>query len=172
MKRQTLPIILLSLWIALFAGCAEKGPTVYYVHPAMDREMERHMGALGEALDDFEVDLPQPARNRVGNKEKEDLVTMIITTVHPGGTKVTGNLLAPLVIDTETRRGIQLTQEDSKYSVRQEINYFKFGLAVKSDSADNGVSEGGNSAADDQVGEIASAQEIDPAETTEPVGVS
>ena len=51
----------------------------------------------------------------MGNKEVDDLVTLIITTVHPGGTQVTGNLLAPLVLDSESRRGAQLTQDDAKY---------------------------------------------------------
>mgnify|MGYP000435188672 CR=1 FL=1 len=38
-----------------------------------------------------------------------NLVTLIITTIHPGGVLVTGNLMAPLVLDSETRRGAQLT---------------------------------------------------------------
>ncbi|MBU8870701.1 MAG: flagellar assembly protein FliW [Gemmatimonadales bacterium] len=100
-------------------------------------------------LDEFEVKLPQSARIRMRNQKDEDIAILIITTVHPGGTMVTGNLLAPLVIDTETRRGVQFTQEDGKYSLRQEINYLKFGLAVKSDSADNTDSEGLASSSED-----------------------
>ena len=111
--------------------------------------------------DEYEIDLTQSARNRLGNKQEDDLATLIITTVHPGGTQVTGNLLAPLVIDTETRRGLQFTQDDTKHSVRQEINYLKFGLAVNSDSDDNG-----------STGEDVTASENNTAETTEPAGVS
>ena len=122
--------------------------------------------------EEYEIGLTQESRNQLENKKEEDLVVLIITTVHPGGVQVTGNLLAPLVMDTETRRGLQLTQDDSKFSVRQEINYLKFGLAVNSDSADNGSSGSVDSSKEDLVGEEPAAAEIEPAETTEPVGVS
>lgn len=87
--------------------------------------------------DDYEFPLGKPTRERLGNRRDEDLATLIITTIHPGGDKVTGNLLAPLIVDTETRRGAQLTLDDGTYSLRQEINYFKFGLAVSSETAEN-----------------------------------
>ena len=63
---------------------------------------------------------------------------MVITTVHPGGVLVTGNLMAPLVIDTETRRGLQLTLDDQRWSLRQEIDYCKFELAVSGQTPENG----------------------------------
>lgn len=88
--------------------------------------------------DDYEFPLGLPTRERMGNKAPEDLATLIITTIHAGGDKVTGNLMAPLVIDTESRRGVQLTLDDVSYSIRQEINYFKFGLAVNSETAEDG----------------------------------
>ena len=50
---------------------------------------------------------------------------------------VTGNLRAPLVLDTATRRGAQLALDDDALSTRQEIDYFKFGLAVAEESAEN-----------------------------------
>lgn len=88
-------------------------------------------------LDEYEFPLSRSTRERLGNSSPDDLATLIITTIHPGGDKVTGNLLAPLVIDSETRRGAQLTLDDSAYSIRQEINYFKFGLAVSSETTEN-----------------------------------
>ena len=87
--------------------------------------------------DDYDFDLPASARKTIESGSDENLTTLIITTVHPGGTKVTGNLLAPLVIDVESRKGVQLTLDDEKYGIRQEINYFKFGLAVQTEASDN-----------------------------------
>ncbi len=40
-------------------GCAEKENVTYYLHPSVDMEMERHMAAAKEALDDFEIELAQ-----------------------------------------------------------------------------------------------------------------
>ena len=86
--------------------------------------------------DQYEFPLGKPTRERLGNRDPENIVTMVITTIHAGGDKVTGNLMAPLVIDSETRRGTQLTLDSSEYGVQQEINYFKFGLAVNSETAE------------------------------------
>ncbi len=89
--------------------------------------------------DDYEVKVAPPVQARLRSARVEDLTTLIITTIHPGGELVTGNLLAPLVVDTETRRGAQLTLEDGRFQMRQEINYVKFGLAVQTESSDNGA---------------------------------
>jgi membrane-bound lytic murein transglycosylase D len=53
--------VLLIIGIAFFAGCAEKAPSTYYVHLTPDREMEQHLGAAGEALKDFEVEMAEEA---------------------------------------------------------------------------------------------------------------
>lgn len=87
-------------------------------------------------LEDYQFDLSAGARDRIRNADPEDLAVLIITTVHPGGAQVTGNMLAPLVVDTGTRRGMQMTL-DGAYSLRQEIDYFKFGLAVAEKAAEN-----------------------------------
>ena len=90
--------------------------------------------------DEYNVNVGAAIKAALGTTDDEDLATLIITTVHPGGAKITGNLLAPLIIDTETRAGRQLTIDDAKFSMRQEINYFKFGLAVKTEASDNDAS--------------------------------
>ncbi len=113
--------------------------------------------------DDYAVSVPAAVRSRLRTAGDADLTTLIITTVHPGGEKLTGNLLAPLVVDTETRRGAQLTVDDGRYEMRQEINYVKFGLAVQSDSSDNGGAEAAEPALSGACAE--------GAETPEPAGV-
>jgi flagellar assembly factor FliW len=87
--------------------------------------------------DDYAVDVPDAVRRRLDTRATEDLTTLIITTIHEGGEQVTGNLVAPLVLDSESRRGAQLVLDGDHYSLRQDINYLKFGLAVTSESSDN-----------------------------------
>ena len=113
--------------------------------------------------DDYGVRVPDGVRENLRTAADDDLTTLIITTVHAGGEKVTGNLLAPLVVDTETRRGAQLTLDDGRFAMRQEINYVKFGLAVQSESSDNEAAEAGAPA---RTGACAGA-----AEAPEPAGV-
>ncbi len=90
-------------------------------------------------LEDYQFDLNKDCRTRIGNSCEEEIAVMIITTVHAGGEKVTGNMVAPLVFDMVTRKGLQLTL-DGDFSMRQEINYFKFGLAVNVGTVENEAS--------------------------------
>jgi flagellar assembly factor FliW len=100
--------------------------------------------------DDYDLVLPKAAQEVLKGKEGQWMAILIITTVHSGGTKITGNLLAPLVINVDTRQGMQLVQADPELSVQQEMNYFKFGLAVdgKSSENDNNTGVGRNSKQD------------------------
>ena len=93
-------------------------------------------------------------RLKDGNPDP-DLVTLIITTIHQGGEKVTGNLRAPLVLDASTRRGAQLALDDERLSTRQEIDYFKFGLAVAGESTENE-----DQATDEVATETSSSEEL------------
>jgi flagellar assembly factor FliW len=123
--------------------------------------------------DEYDYKMPAAARSTLGTTSQENLTTLIITTVHPGGAKVTGNLLAPLVLDVDTRRGIQLTLDSDEFSIRQEINYFKFGLAVQGEASDNEAPEiqEQDSAGNDQGESAGSAHTQAEAENSEPVGV-
>lgn len=95
--------------------------------------------------------MPTPAmRTTLGTRQDDDLVALVITTVHPGGTRITANLRAPLVIDTETRLGVQMALDDVRYAVRHEIDYFKFGLAVAAEASENAESEGRGTAGQEQ----------------------
>lgn len=97
--------------------------------------------------DEYEFSVPAATRKQLENHSETDLTTLIITTIHPGGVLVTGNLMAPLVVDTESRHGAQLTLDDACWSLRQEIDYTKFELAVNGDTSENGREEARESAA-------------------------
>ena len=124
--------------------------------------------------DEYEFNVPKGARQTMENSNEEDLTVLIITTVHAGGSQVTGNLLAPLVIDAVTRKGVQLALDDAKYSIRQEINYFKFGLAVQNEVPDNEAPQEGSG--EESVQQDGAAQDEEPnvqagAEAPDTVGV-
>jgi flagellar assembly factor FliW len=109
--------------------------------------------------DDYAVDVPASLAEHLGGGSAEDLVTLIITTVHPGGERVTGNLLAPMVIDSVSRHGAQVVQESDEYGIRQEIDYLKFGLAVNSGAVDNGHATEGSTGREPAVEETPETQE-------------
>lgn len=91
--------------------------------------------------EEFEVTTTTMARRQIACEGAPDLVTLIIANIHAGGEKITGNLRAPLVFDTVTRRGAQLALEDDRLPTRQEIDYLKFALALASETVENATSE-------------------------------
>ena len=93
--------------------------------------------------DGYEVILPQDVSGELGGGQAEDYVVLIITTVHPGGERITGNLAAPLVVHGGTRRGVQLALEEPSLSMHEEIDYLKFGLAVGREGAENEAGQPG-----------------------------
>ena len=94
--------------------------------------------APGYFAEQYDPGLPGTVLADLGTPRPEDLAVLIITTVHEGGQKITGNLLSPLVIGVDSRFGCQWTSPDSSWPLQQEINYLKFGLAVGGDSSENG----------------------------------
>jgi flagellar assembly factor FliW len=74
----------------------------------------------------YSFDLDDQAETKLGTPAVEDLVVMIVTTVHEGGGKVTGNLAAPIVVNTRNWNGLQCILDDRKYSLHQEIDYVRF----------------------------------------------
>jgi len=88
-------------------------------------------------LTDYTIRVPAQVKQLLETDNETTLAALVITTIHPGGTSITGNLLAPLVLDVESRKGVQVPLEDANLSMRQEIDYFKFGLAVKAFAAEN-----------------------------------
>ena len=109
--------------------------------------------------EEFEVEASNTVQRRFVRDGDPELVSLIIATVHPGGEKVTGNLRAPLVMDIASRTGVQLALEDDRLSTRQEIDYFKFGLAVAGQAQENEALEA-----------AATAEPRDAVEAAESVG--
>ena len=106
--------------------------------------------------EEFEIKATTSLQRRLSADGEPDLVTMIIATVHAGGELITGNLRAPLVLDAVTRRGAQLALDDERLSTRQEIDYFKFGLAVAGDTSENEELETEEAAAEEPAESVAS----------------
>lgn len=101
--------------------------------------------------EEYEVKATATASRRLSPQGEPDLVVLVIATIHPGGEVITGNLRAPLVLDTVTRRGAQIALDDDSLSTRQEIDYLKFGLAVGGESAENAPDGAASDAQRDEV---------------------
>ncbi len=84
----------------------------------------------GYYAEDYDVTLDAESEGVLACGESDDLVVMIISTITAGGSSITGNLSAPLVVNLRNRRGVQAILADGDYPLRQEIDHARFGAAV------------------------------------------
>ena len=74
-----------------------------------------------QIFDEYAPQLPPYAVSSLNLTRPEDFVTLCVVVVSPGAEEMTMNLLAPVVINLQTRTGRQVTLETGGYSVRTPI---------------------------------------------------
>ena len=57
----------------------------------------------------------------LGNPADADLLFLLVMTVPADMTKVTANMKAPIIINTEEKKGVQLIVENADYPVKFNI---------------------------------------------------
>lgn len=70
---------------------------------------------------DYSPQLPAYATSSLDLRQPEDFVTLCVVVVTAGAAEMTMNLLAPIVVNLETRTARQVTLEGGGYSVRTPI---------------------------------------------------
>lgn len=73
-----------------------------------------------EFFPDYSLKIEKSIRKLLAIDNEEDLVTLAIMRVDGG--KVTVNLQGPLVINSINKKGIQIVNEDSRFSCRMLLN--------------------------------------------------
>ncbi|AMA71736.1 flagellar assembly protein FliW [Aneurinibacillus thermoaerophilus] len=93
---------------------------------------------------DYEVTIPDPVLEELGIQDRNSVLCYCIVVLREPLADSTVNLLAPVIMNTVNRKGMQLVLENSSYSVRQplfshqgnkEYNDRKKGAAGRSEAA-------------------------------------
>lgn len=69
----------------------------------------------------YEFSLNQSVREKLGAEKREDILCYAIVVLREPLMDSTANLSAPIIINRETRRGLQFILEQSPYSVRTPL---------------------------------------------------
>lgn len=72
-------------------------------------------------FDDYEAPLPLYAKQSLKIERPDGFCVMCVLVARPDSGETTINLLAPIVINLETRIGRQVTLENQRYSVRTPV---------------------------------------------------
>jgi flagellar assembly factor FliW len=69
-------------------------------------------------FDDYEAPLPAYARQSLELDAPEDFCVLCVLVVPKDGIGITINLVAPIIVNLQTRTGRQITLENQRYAVR------------------------------------------------------
>ncbi|NOZ68730.1 MAG: flagellar assembly protein FliW [Deferribacteres bacterium] len=72
-----------------------------------------------EFFPDYSVKIDNQTRDLLGIENEEDVIILAILRVQ--GENVTANLQGPLVINSTSRKGVQVVNEDSRFSCRTPL---------------------------------------------------
>lgn len=98
----------------------EKGP-FYYMQSADNPELCLIIANPFIFFPDYEIDMKDEELAKLGTDAGENLAVYTIVTIPDEVKLITANLLAPIVINSESRKGIQFIPEKSKYGTRHFI---------------------------------------------------
>lgn len=74
-----------------------------------------------EIFKDYDILLPETAISKLKIKNEEDVVIYTMVVIPEDMTKMTTNLLGPIVINTKGKLGKQVILEENKYSTKELI---------------------------------------------------
>ena len=74
-----------------------------------------------EIFTDYDILLPEMAISKLKIENQEDVAIYTMVVVPEDMTKMTTNLLGPIVINTKERLGKQVILEENKYSTKEPI---------------------------------------------------
>jgi flagellar assembly factor FliW len=82
-------------------------------------------------VQDYRVELPRQDVAELDLARIEDAVMLVVTTIHAGGVMVTGNLRAPLLLNTGSRRGKQVVLDRPELDLRALVDPVAFARASR-----------------------------------------
>ena len=74
-----------------------------------------------EIFKDYDLLLPETAIDKLKIEKQEDIIIYTMVVVPEDMTKMTTNLLGPIVINTKEKLGKQVILEENKYNTKQPI---------------------------------------------------
>jgi flagellar assembly factor FliW len=70
---------------------------------------------------EFEVDLDDDVAERLGLRQPEDAIVLVIVTIRERAADATANLLGPIVVNKRTNEAMQVVLHNSPYDVRTPL---------------------------------------------------
>jgi len=74
-----------------------------------------------EFFADYDIEVPDSETGILRLKNPDDALVLTIVTISDGGSRITANLAAPIVINSRELIGLQVILQDNRYSVEQPL---------------------------------------------------
>lgn len=96
----------------------------YWLHSTVDPDVAFVVTDPWQFWPDYDLVIPDEVQRDLGLDGPDEVQVMVLVSVRPvedGIPEVTANLLGPVVVNGESRRGRQLVLENADYSTRTRI---------------------------------------------------
>ena len=80
---------------------------------------------------DYELSIPDSVQAELKIEKQEDVLVWSVVTVNDDFTKITLNLLAPIIWNVQEKLAKQIILHDSEYNVKHEIMLSEVGEATQ-----------------------------------------
>lgn len=110
----------------------EQGLPVAWMQSVDDPEFGLPVADPGIFVQDYRVELPRQDVAELELATVEDALMLVVTTIHAGGVMVTGNLRAPLLVNSGNRRGKQVVLDRPELDLRALVDPVAFARASRS----------------------------------------
>jgi flagellar assembly factor FliW len=74
-----------------------------------------------EFFADYDIEVPDSETGILRLKNPDDALVLTIVTISDGGSRITANLAAPIVINSRELIGLQVILQDNRHSVEQPL---------------------------------------------------
>lgn len=97
------------------------GDSIWWIQSIDEPELAFVVADPAQLYNDYEFDIADADAEKLHLCKAGDAFIMVILTVAPGGTQVTANLAAPLILNQKEMLAVQLILQDGRYQVRHQL---------------------------------------------------
>lgn len=105
----------------IYDSSKEEGTSVSWLQCMDEPELAFPMISPFHAIEDYNPVVEMELLNSLGELTDENIVLFVFINVKSDITKMTANMKAPIIINSDTRKGAQIIVENTEYEIKYNI---------------------------------------------------
>ncbi|GAB3596341.1 flagellar assembly protein FliW [Angustibacter peucedani] len=99
----------------------DEGGALYRLRSVVDPDLQLVVAAPSVFFDEYSPEIDEDTAASIGLTDVSDALLLVVVTLGQTLPESTANLLAPIVVNTATRRGVQVLQAGGEHSLHEPL---------------------------------------------------